>query len=306
MGLFLTNKDKASKTKSAKRKDRAWDPARTMQGVRLLLLFAVVLAAVIGWRWGEGRLMAYASQKRGATITPDRVELVTDRELEKREAGIAAHLGEIVASHVSGDPLDGSGLERAGRALLADPWVREVRRVRRVSRGSRGGRAVVVVELSLREPLARVRDADGVWRIVSVDGVWLPDVDRVDLPRVTGVTSEPPAGVGERWEGEDIVGVLSLVELLRDQSYADQIAEYDASERTGPRGRLRLVLHTTRGGLVRWGLPPNQNHLPEVSTQVKLRHLEKTAEYEGWIDYRGLPVEVFRDRIIEIRPGVGE
>ncbi len=313
MGWFLTSTSKSGKSggkaggKAKPGAKGSWDPARTMRVVKWLVVFAVVVGGVIGYRWVEQRLSAYASQRRASVIGADQVVLVTDRPLVAGEAGVAEHLGQLVSALVSADPLDNAGLERAGRAVMADPWVRELHSVQRVSRGSRGGRSEVIVNASIRSPMARVRDAGGVFRTLSGDGVWLPPLEEGSsaLPQVWGVGSPPPQAVGGRWEGEAVEGALALVAVLRDEAFAEEIEAYDASGRDAM-GRLRLTLHTRAGGLVRWGLPPGREGTVEVPVAVKLGHLRTNHDERGGIDLGGYVVDVFYDKVVkEIDPALG-
>ena len=286
MGWFLTKKGSGKKTsgrrkKASKADAPSWDPARTVLALKGVAAFAVLLAVIIGWRYGEQALMRYVSTRHAHPVAATDVDLVGAGGPVRPV--LAQRVAKITAEHVSGDPLDGQSLRKAAQALQSDPWVKHVRQVRRVAGGQ------VQVDVVLREPAAVVVTGGG-YRIVDGEGVWLPEIDRMGLPVITGVNSPAPRSYGQRWRGSDLDAGLALVAELRPEPYAPQIAAYDVSDRDA-RGRIRLVLYTETGA-VRWGLPPGQERSIEPAAAVKRQRLRQVLEQTGTIDAGGRYVSV--------------
>jgi len=157
-----------------------------------------------------------------------------------------------------------------------------------------GGRVKVIA--AYREPLAVVESEQGYY-IVDSQGVRLPglygreQVERMSLPRIVGVASDPPRRAGESWPAQDLQAGLSLVQLLAAEPYLYQIEAFDVSERDA-RGRIRLVLRTRQGAVI-WGLPPGQEHAIEPSAPVKLDRLRLLVQKKGSIDAGGRVVEIY-------------
>ncbi|MEX0744987.1 MAG: hypothetical protein WD118_05245 [Phycisphaeraceae bacterium] len=307
MGWFLRRNKKKKGRGSAKRSSSAkavaprWDPKRTVFAAKVLVSFAVLVTLVVGWRYGERALMDYASARHAQTVEPEQVELV-DAPLSPlaRE-----RLQRLVAGEVSADPLDGLGLQAAAAALRAEPWVRELHQVRRVA----GGR--VIVEADYREPMAVVQGRDG-YHLVDETAVRLPglyarhqldDLRERGVPLIVGAASAP-GPEGTRWPGDDVRAGLALVQELRDEAFLDQIVAYDSADRDAA-GRLRLSLHATGGGVVRWGLPPGQEQGIDVPAAVKIDRLRQLhSKPGGAIDAGGKIVEIHGAGINLVNPAM--
>ncbi|MFA9477284.1 cell division protein FtsQ/DivIB [Phycisphaerales bacterium AB-hyl4] len=293
MGWFLggTSKKKGrastrGKSKSAKGVGPSWDPQRTIFAAKVLVGFAVLVTLVVGWRWSETWLREYVKEEHGQAVAAEDVLLGDTGRIPMLAV---EQLQEFVAEHVTGDPLDGESLRVAARLLERDAWVRELRQLRRLS----GGR--VLVEAEYRQPMAMIEDG-GVYHVVDGEGIRLPALymtqrTDVDLPLIVGVASGP-GPVGEVWPGRDVQAGLALVSMLEHEAFADQIRAYDVSGRD-PRGRLRLSLWTTGGGVVRWGLPPGEEPGIETRAAEKVLRLREVDERRGAIDAGGKVVDVY-------------
>ncbi len=302
MGWFLkpqaTSKRKRGSNKRGKTgKGRYdWDPQRTMVGVKLLAGVAVVVGAVLGWRYGERALLDYAASAHGGAVTAEHVELADAPVWMGR--GVQEQVRLTAASRISPDPMNGRSLRIAVMALEQDPWVERVRQVRRQADGR------VLVEADYRRPVALVATRDG-YRLTDAAGVVLPglylqhQVARVGLPVISGVSERTPAA-GEAWLSEDVYAGLALVQTLAGEPYADQILRYDVSHRDA-RGRVRLVLYT-QDGMVRWGLPPGMEQAIEPDADVKRSWLRHVAQTRGAIDAGGKVVDVYGARIAVYQP----
>lgn len=302
MGWFLTRKKRKSRRKRPKggsARPRPWNPQRTLAGLKVLTALSVALALGFGWYYGEGALRMYAGLTQSDPVSIGDVELADAPPW--MSTAVRQELAVLVASHVSNNPLDGSGLEAAANALRANPWVAHLEQVRRLARGR------VQVRARYRRPFAIVQARDG-YHLVDAHGIRLPglyfrdQVDRLGLPLVTGIETAPPGRPGEPWRGDQLPAALSLIALLRDEPYADQIRAYDVSKRDA-RGRVRLALLTGRG-MVRWGLAPGREHSVEPTATVKMRRLRELAASRGSIDAGGYIVDVYGPSIQTIRPAM--
>lgn len=305
MGWFLTrNKRKTTKRGKRKRPSRStspkpWNPQRTLAGLKAVGAAMLCLALVAGWVYGEKALRVYATLTQSDPVSLDDVDLVDAPAW--MSGAVRQELALVVADRVSSNPLDREGLASAATALAHNPWVFEVRQVRRAARGK------VEVRATYRQPFAVVEARDG-YHLIDGQGVRLPglyfrdQVDQLEMPLVTGVETAPPAAPGQRWPGEQVEAALSLITLLEGEPYADQVEAYDVSERDR-RGRLRMAL-LTRRGMVRWGLPPGQEHSVEPSARVKLDRLREVVANRGSIDAGGFIVDIYGPSIQTIKPAL--
>jgi len=320
MGWFLTRKSfrSAAAAKSAKREK--WDRQRTLQGVKWLASAVILVALVAGWKYGQRDLVTYASQ-RGQLVSAETVELVNSPGWLHPD--VQRDLKWLVAGHVTADPMDVTGLERAVAALAGNPWVESVSRIERTRIGLR-------VHAAYREPAAAVmlprkRDnADDFLRktdrfyIVDVKGNRLPSdslglrdeayrveqLKEIGLPVIVGV-SQPAPKAGELWAGDDVQAGLSLSKLLRGEPYAGQIMAYDVAGRDR-RNRVWLSLRTRSNGTVWWGLPPGQEKAIEPATKVKMQWLTQISamkEHRFSIDLGGKTVALYLEVPTVIQPG---
>ena len=299
MGWFLSRKSKSGKGKrggnkrgGARQTRFEWDPERTKLAVKWSAGVLAVVGLVAGWHYGKQALVDYVSASRAAKVSPEDVTLV---EAPSWVSQATRHrLRRRVAERISPDPMDGQSLRRAAAALHEDPLVRRGQ-VRRVGGGQ------VQVTAAYRQPVAVIEARDG-YHLVGPEGTRLSptpyyahQVSALGLPVIvrgrSGVRSAPPPA-GRRWQGEPVQAALSLVRLLREERYFDQIQQVNVSRRD-ERGRLRLVLHTD-DGRIRWGFPPGRERAIEPAAEVKLGRLRQLAQaYHGNIDAGGQTIEIF-------------
>lgn len=290
MGWFLSNKKKRSKTrrKASLTEQTAWDPKRTLAGLKALGVFALAVTLVISWRYGERYLLDYAKQRQDAPITAEMIELV-DAPLWMSE-GIKDQVRQTTAAQIDPDPMDGRSLRQTAEVLRRDPWISEVVQVSRRTGGQ------VLVSALYRQPIAVIEGMDG-YHLIDAQGVCLPglyqahEVQRLGLVMIMGVSTPPPANAGETWPGEEVPAGLSLIRMLAGEPYMDKIRSFDVSQRD-ERGRLRLVLHT-EDGTVRWGLPPGEEHAIEPDAQVKLGWLRQLAQRDSSLSSGGRIIDIY-------------
>lgn len=292
MGWFLSKKKKkrAKPRRGASLVEhKPWDPRRTLLGLKALGIFALAVALVIGWRYGERYLLNYAKERQGTQrVTADLIELVDAPNWMSE--GIREQVRESAAVQIEPDPLDGRSLRLCAEALRRDPWVRDVIQVARRSNGR------VLVSARYRKPVAVIEARDG-YHLVDAQGICLPgvygahEVEGLGLVMMMGVATPPPATAGAVWPGEEVQAGLALIGLLVAEPYMDKIRAFDVSQRD-ERGRLRLVLHTEDGS-VRWGLPPGQEHAIEPSAQVKLGWLRQLAQNDASLSTGGEIIDIY-------------
>ncbi len=290
MGWFLSSKKKKSKSRkrTSLMEREAWDPKRTLAALKLLGVFALAVALVIGWRYSERYLLDYAKQHQSEPVTVKQIELV-DAPAWMSE-GIKDQIKQTAATHVSPDPMDGRSLRQTAEALKQDPWVRDVNQVTRRSGGQ------VLVSARYRQPVAVIESKDG-YHLVDAKGVCLPglyqgfEVQQLNLVTIVGVETPPPAKAGEVWPGEQVNAGLALLRLLGNEPYMDKIRSFDVGQRD-ERGRLRLVLHT-QDGTVRWGLPPGQENAIEPDARVKIGWLRQLAQRDASLSSGGQIIDIY-------------
>ncbi|MEM1445804.1 MAG: hypothetical protein AAGF84_07110 [Planctomycetota bacterium] len=270
------------KGRGKKKNQRQWDPQRTLLGLKVVGIAALIVGTGVAWTTGQSALIGYAQDHRSLPVTPADVTLL-DAPPWIAGGKIEQRLRDAAAQRIKADPFDGRGLQDAAAMLTLDPWVAEVQQVRRTPTG-------VVVEAEYRQPLAMVKARDG-YHIVDTEGVRLAGpaywqaLEPAGLPLITNVTVAPPGELGLPWEGAEIEAGVELVKLLQDEPFAPQITAYDVGQRDPRTNKLCLVLQTDGGGVI-WGRPPGDAWaVAEVSTQEKVQRLRRIAEtYMGRID----------------------
>lgn len=306
MGWFLS---RHKKTKRPRRKPatassgggasaghaRPWNPARMLLALKLLAAAAVIVGAVVAWRYGERALLAYTADAHGGPVAVDDVTLAHVPTWMRQSPWVSREIARTVADTVSSDPLDGASLRRAAAKLRENPWIAQVVQVHRLAGGK------VVVEAAYRTPVAFIRANDG-YHLVDARGVMLTQayepyqVSKVGLPVVTGVKQAPPR-VGQPWPGHAVTSALSLVLLLERQAWSNQIKAYhvlsgnaaDVPALPGAGVRLQLV---TAHGLVRWGPAPGEEPVGHPGAATKLNCLASLVRQTGTIDDRGKVVDL--------------
>lgn len=292
MGWFLSNKqtDKKKKSKRGKSADAAWDPQRTLLGVKFAGFAGAILAIALAWHFGTERLEAYVNTHHTQPITAECIHFSE----EPTHLGIAElnQLRAELAQIVGHEPLNRSGLIAAAKMLREQHnLVRELRQVQRTPKGT------VEIDLSFRTPAAIVQMRNPQTGRLSQDGVHVIDdmgyqmfgpksPDELDLkvqrlPRILGVSSNfrPRDNHGEhRWQGPEVDAALALIDTLTSTRAIDFIDSISVNDRD-ERGRIRLIINTrvrpnANSELIPcrivWGLPPGQERAIEPDADRKL------------------------------------
>jgi len=269
-----------------------WPRWRTVWAVSQWAIgLAAIVALAWGWRVAESELLADARQA-APVLQPDMVEL--ENQPATYQAWLVGDLKRLVIDAATPHPpRSRARLAAVHEAMSNTGWAASVRRVRLREGGG------LIVEATWREAAAAVETYDG-YRLVDVQGVRLPGLyERVDglaeqgVPVIVGVASPAPE-IGEVWperEG-DLSAGLALVGLVQPQPFASEVSAYDVSGRDDA-GRVQLILRTTTGGLVHWGLAPGREQSIDVDAATKLERLASLVRSEGSIDAGGRRVEVF-------------
>ncbi|MEM9252662.1 MAG: hypothetical protein AAGB29_09970 [Planctomycetota bacterium] len=268
--------------------EAAIQPIGVKASAQVLLGLAVVGGVAVGLWWAERELAGYHAARAQA----ETIELA-DKPAWMSEA-VEKRLTAVADDAVSASWTEGRGLWVASMALAEQPWVASVAAVSREADGR------VVIEATYRRPVALVRGADA-YRLVDAAGVRLPGLyeagqaERVGLPVVVGCVERPPAP-GQAWQSEALLGGLRLIAWVSGEAYADQVAAFDVGGRD-ERGRARLVMRTTSGGRVTWGLPPGGELAVEPSAERKLESVRHVHRVYGSIDAGGKTVDVTGSQI---------
>lgn len=187
--------------------------------------------------------------------------------------------------------------ERIGRALAADPWVRQVVSVR-VTRSS------VAADLEYRIPVLMVESRSGKYP-VDRDSALLPPLDFgvSDLqrfPLLKNVRTPPAGPAGTPWGDPVVLGAARLAEVLApggDLSvYWDhfQLAAIEAPERTATTIQLEDLSYelVTRGrSRILWGRAPGADDL-EPTVPQKLARLADYLATHGTFESHGRPTRI--------------
>lgn len=290
MGWFLSSssgKPAKKVRKSAKPQTKGWDPRKTLAVIEVVATIAVLTALTLGWRHAERYLTNYAHTHQPMDNGTEQVDLV-DAPIWMSPM-LRQDLRVAVARNISTDAMKVQDLQAAAASLNNNPWVAGVSSVHRMPGGK------IEVSAQYREPIAFVDGVDGL-RLVDEQAVRLPGIYnrseaiKIGLPIITGVQT-PPSSEGGVWSGESLRAGLSLVKMLQRQPYLSQVTAFDVSERD-VRNRVRLTLRT-RGGMVRWGLPPGEEGTIEPEAKVKLAWLSRIYRDKGQIDAGGQIVDVY-------------
>ena len=276
---------------------KPWDPATTLNRLKLLAAAAAIALTTAAWHYGEKALTQYAANRAETEHTPENIHLVAAPAW--MDPILNHELRAIVATHASTNPMDQPSLQHAADALTDSPWITHIDRVQRTPGGH------IHVHAQYRHPTAFVQARDGYHLIgphaVRLPGLYLEhQIAQMNLPLITG-TATPPPPAGRTWQGKDLHAALDLVHLLKDKPYLDQIDAFDAASRD-PRGRIHLILRTHAGGAVRWGLPPGQEQPIEPGPTTKTMRLATLHQRFGSIDAGGKTVDIFGPAVFVHQP----
>lgn len=294
MGWFLTGNKKKGKKKSKRGRsaDPAWDPHRTLLGMKFAGVAGAVLAVALAWHFGSERLEAYVNTQHAQPVSADDIQfseapkLMSPADINLLRAELAEAIGP--------EPMNREGLRKAAD-LLRDRHdiIRELRQIRRRPDGT------IDIDLSFRTPAAVVRMRNERTGALSDDGYHviddmgfhiygpraIKDLPNPHLPQIIGVNSKyrPKDNLGEyRWQGQEVDAALALIKELQGSPAYDHVDSISVNV-TDERGRIRLVINTSVRPTANsrevechivWGLPPGQERSIEPDADRKLAALE--------------------------------
>ena len=295
MAWFLTNGKKTKKktTRRGKSAGPAWDPQRTLLGVKFAGAVGIVIALALAWHVTQDRLLAYANEQHAMPVTADDI-VFSDKPTWMTPAEINT-LRANIAAKIAPGPMDNTGLKAVAKELEDHPrLVRELRQVRRTPQGK------IELDVSFRRPAAILRMRNSVTQEPATDGyhvidaegyqlfgpVHLHEVHHLGLPRLEYVNSDyrPRDNQGEfRWQGNEVAAGLALIAALKGDPAMDMVETVRVDGRD-ERGRLRLMLivpvRPTATSepvpcVIVWGLPPGEERSIEPDADQKLVALHR-------------------------------
>lgn len=188
---------------------------------------------------------------------------------------ITGELEDLARRELTGDPLEQTELVAVSDALMASGWLESVEQVRR--------RRIDAIEIgaTFRSAFALVRDG-GTDYLVDRQGHRLPRefparTDRTFVV-IDGAARNVPGAAGAPWRGRDVEDALTLLAMLVDRPWYDQIESIDVADYATD-GILTLV--TDIGSRIVWGSAPGAERPLEMTASVKLSYLDRAYEESG-------------------------
>jgi len=189
-----------------------------------------------------------------------------------------AMLVRTAQQHLSRDPLADGELQTARQALLDTRCFAEVAQV------IRRGPEQVLVEATFLVPFAIVRHR-GSDLLIDPQGRLLPSTyrpgEQSQFITIDHVRFSPPTQAGNRWDGEDIVAAIQLIEAIEKRPWRDQVARIVMD---GVVDGEPIVMVTDRGCRIVWRSQPGRERPGEVPATEKLRRLDWMYTQWGHID----------------------
>ena len=194
------------------------------------------------------------------------------------------HLAATAAPWLLGTQLHHADLAQTRTALLESGCFSSVRQVRRV------GPHIVEIEADFLRPRATIVDRDGPL-LIDATGHVLPSGFHVQadatLISIRNPAYDRPAEGRGHWPGTDVTAALSVLDLLAQQEWIEQIMAIDLVqyEQHG-----RLVLVTDTQSRIIWGSAPGEEAALEALADKKIERLTWLHAHHGRIDqhHRGV------------------
>ena len=275
-------------------------------------LWVVILTVLIALGgWGAGKMEAYVLSDAGAETVEPSYRLANPPRHLSYSSRQAIGASFKVPGGSFGDPML---LTAVHDRVAQNPWVRGINQISK-HLDAESQRGIVRIDCEFRRPVAVVLINPGARNqqtgYLSDDGVLLPakDVpkyvaivrgedgrgvrklyaDRVHIPAelaygsihypaIVGPREGAPA-VGERWGGRDVADAISLIRLLSNKPYFDQIDKIVVAGHAS-RGDLTICAGQTT---IEFGrLPIDADDLAIVWPDRKLAELDRiVAESDG-------------------------
>ncbi len=277
-----------------------------LAGIGLALTAAVVIGAGVGIpALGRNAASRISTESRTVQVWLTRPSwMPQDTFDEVMDRAVDAY-GQSIGQLGSLEALSAEPLRNVQQAMLASGWAADTPRVsRRQPTRVEGDEAAakrndVVIEMVWRRPVAVVRS--GAFQAGTRPGLRDTAVDiNADVLPMSGPpetfqnlrvilnparTPRPTdaSDVNPNWPGQDVRDAILLLQLLASEKFATQIVGIDLAEHADER---RLLIVTTTGGRVVWGVPPGADGFArgEVPDESKLANLRGLVEATGQLD----------------------
>lgn len=271
----------AKKKSRAKSKKTIHDPERAARNRRTAIAVLLVVGGVASFVGASAGLDAINTRAVERLTPGDPVVAIAWPRDERGQVWLPMlereRLSALMLQAASGGrALSGEPLAEIGRALSATGWFEGTPTVRWTAEGhihadGRFRAPAAAVRLGPREHLidyqARVLPLD--YPVGASNQIYLLN------------PSQPIAGVGSVWSGEDIKAALDLIVLLQREGLLEQVAGIDLGQGRQS-GSLSII--TDRGARVIWGGGPQHLRPAEQPTSVKLARLRALLDRTGRID----------------------
>jgi len=285
----LLKKKKSKRRPKKGRKGVARLSGGLRTSLRVVLACLCIGVIVVGGVLGTAKLERFVLGQPAFQTRP-RITLLNVPE------GLEETLKAVVDPVSQGSWADPALCERIATALSESGWVDKVQLVRRHGDGR------VDVECAYRTPVALVQIGANYYAI-DAHGVRLPGTYgyHPSLVMVQGVAERaPPAGA--LWNGGDVAAAVTIIELLHDEPFYDQVSGVLVGNYGGRMNReeSHVQLATApSGGRIMWGSAPGQE-IEENSVTQKVALLRENFQKWGSIDAgrRHIDISVFPDRFV--------
>ncbi len=211
------------------------------------------------------------------------------------------------------NPLDGKILVRLAHYYMThqpqgmNAWIKHVRFVRRVWLPHQ---QIIEIAAEYRAPIALIK-LSGAYYLVSAGGVRLPgryapgDVASLRwLVQIVGVAAAKAPAAGRHFHSSGVRIALRIIRLIHPQPFAGQIRAVDMSNLHGRIDKTApwIVLWTTFGTKIIWGLPPGEEGFYEVPARRKIASLAAIYQEYHRVDAGRAYVDIRDDQVLVPRP----
>ena len=284
-----------SAAKKRRRTGRLWKLwadrlRRFVRGHEVVLLVVAITAVALG----SGAMFLWQA------MWP-RVAQTGDYWLDPREISITPPPAWITAEQVKTEVIRDASLDgplsilddklvaQIDRAFAFHPWVKKVQGVEKFHP------ATVEVRLEYRRPAAAVLVDGNLWP-VDETGVLLPKKDLPAgfverLPRIHGITVQPPGRAGNPWGDVRVIAGAVVAAALRAEWHqlGLQAIVPSAEPVYGQRDVYTYDLVTRTGSRIAWGPQEPRANQDTESPAQKAARLVKNARRDGLLDTKTTP-----------------
>jgi|GEM_PF-1242035 len=310
-----TTRKANSKARSEPRLPEGSTRTLVFAGIGLLLAAGVVIGAGVGIpALGRNAASRISNESRTVQVwlTPPAWQMPQDIFNGVMDRAVNAY-AQTSREMGAGEALSPEPLQAVQQAILASGWSADTPRVSRRRPTRIEGDEVaakrndVVIEMTWRRPVAVVRSS--AFQVGARPGLrdTAIDIDASVLPMSGPPESFPGLKVilnpsrlpnpidgtdtNPTWPGQGVRDAIALLQLLAGEKFAPQVVGIDLAEHADQR---RLLIVTTTGGRVVWGMPPGGEgvYSGEVPDESKLANLRELVNATGHLDGGQQRVEI--------------